>query len=976
MSRSRLLLLLALLGCAALGAQVLDYGQGQLIVQLESRTEAKAWIRSHREIAAWKPLGQNLNTYLVTFDWAKHSEKQLRADYGREAGVVNVQLNYRLTMRRRPNDPRYPQQWQFFNTGQIGGETGADYNVQPAWDVTTGGVTTNGDTIVIASIDNGIDLDHEDLVANIWVNRDEIPGNGRDDDRNGYVDDRFGWNTKLDNNDVEGGKGDHGTPVMGQIAAAGNNQRGVTGVNWLARVMNITNDFDPLESEVIEAYGYALDARRRYDATGGREGAYVVATNASWGRDRAFPSQSPIWCALYDTLGSYGIINVAAVPNRDIDVDEVGDLPSLCQSEYLVVVTSIDTRNKKVKDAAAGAISVDLAAFGEGVYTTLLGNSYGAVYGTSFATPAVTGAFGLLYSAPCASLGQLLRSDPPAAARYLRDVLFATLRPLPTLKETTVTGGALDVGAAMTALMQGCVACLPPTSFTTAPPGDASSDLLLDWKVTDAADRVDLRYRPAGSTAWTTLTNVRAPYRLSGLPSCREYDLQLVSHCGADSAQTEVWTVETPGCCRLPDDYRVRALAGGRIVAEWQPLLNALSYTLRYRTGDDEWTEVTTTESRLELTGLRNCRTYEIELRTNCTGGATRFQGRRIQKTLGCGVCLDAEYCLPTGFGNEQEWLARVEIPGILDVQSSREIDAYRNFGDQTLSSMVPGGVYPITLTPAYRGSGFTQDFHVYIDWNQDAQFTADELVVEQSAPRGGVARGSIVVPESTELGLTRMRIIMQFTTVKTGPCPAGSNQQFSGEVEDYCLDITPVQGCPAPPSLTATYNEQLQQTQVSWGASAAPGGSYLLRYRPRNRDGNYTERTVKALTATVTGLNLCNSYEVQVASICTGEPGPFRTVFLGDDCVNNRSLPLPDALWSLSPNPARERAYLRWESPLRVAGVSLFAFDGRRLGEWSVQPTARELPLELGELPPGAYLLQLRTADGRSGSRRLLLLR
>ncbi|THH39442.1 S8 family serine peptidase [Neolewinella litorea] len=970
----RLLLLLALLGSAALGAQGLDYGQGQLIVQLRGEVDGKAWARAHKELSAWKPLSRGLNTYLVAFDWAKYAEKQLRSDFAADDRVVNVQLNHRLSLRRRPNDPRYPQQWQFFNTGQIGGENGADYNVQPAWDVTTGGVTVNGDTIVIASIDNGIDLDHEDLMANIWVNRDEIPGNGRDDDRNGYIDDRFGWNTALDNNDVEGGKGDHGTPVMGQIAAVGNNGLGVTGVNWTARVMNITNDFDPLESEVIEAYGYALEARKRYDASGGREGAYVVATNASWGRDRAFPSQSPIWCSLYDTLGKYGIINVAAVPNRDIDVDEVGDLPSLCESEYLVVVTSIDTRNKKVKDAAGGSISVDLAAFGEGVYTTLLGNSYGAVYGTSFAAPAVTGAFGLLYSAPCPSLGQLLRSDPAAAARYLRDVLYGSLRPLPTLAGTTVTGGSLNVGAAMTTLMQGCADCLAPTSFTASPPGDASSDLLLSWKVSAAVDRVDLQYRPTGSTEWTTVAGVGSPYRLTGLPSCREYDLQLVSRCGGTTSGTEIRSVETPGCCRLPDDYRVKALAGGRIVAEWEPLLNALSYTLRYRTGDDEWTEITTPEARLELTGLRNCRTYEIELRTNCTGGVTRFQGRRIQKTLGCGVCLDADYCLPTGFGNEQEWIARVEIPGILDVASSREIDGYRNFGDETLSSMVPGGVYPITLTPAYRGSGFTQDFHVYIDWNQDAVFTPDELVVEQTAPRGGVARGVIEVPEVSELGLTRMRVIMQFTTVKTGPCPAGTNQQFSGEIEDYCIDVTPVQGCPPPDGLTATYEDQPQQTTLSWGASAAPGGSYHLRYRPRSGDVSYTERTVKGLSATVANVNLCSSYEVQIASICDGVPGEYRVTFFGDDCVSNPDASLPETRWSLYPNPASGWTRLAWAGELTVASVSLYTVDGRRALEWSVDPAARELELRLDGLPPGVYVLRLFTVDGRSGSRRLLL--
>ncbi|WP_116128252.1 S8 family serine peptidase [Lewinella sp. IMCC34183] len=966
-------LLLLLLGPVGLGGQALDYAQGQLIVQLRPGTDGKAWSLTHSEITAWRPLGRGINAWLITFDWARYAESELRAEYARDPYVVGVQLNRRLSLRRRPNDPRYGQQWQFFNSGQIGGENGADYRAEAAWEVTTGGVTPNGDTIVIANIDNGIDLDHEDLIANLWVNRDEVPGNGRDDDRNGYIDDYYGWNTALDNNDVEGGKGDHGTPVTGQLAAVGNNGVGVTGVNWRARVMTITNDFDPLESEVIQAYGYALEARLRYDATGGREGAYVVATNASWGRDRAFPSQSPLWCALYDTLGHHGIINVAAVPNRDLDVDEVGDLPSLCGSEYLVVVTNIDTRGKKVKDAGYGATSVDLAAFGEGVYTTLLGNSYGQVYGTSFAAPAVTGAFALLYSAPCPNLGLRLRSDPPATARYLRGVLLSTLRPLPTLAGVTATGGALDLGAAVRRLMQDCVGCLPPTSFTAAPPGDASSDLWLDWQAASSTTRTDLQYRLHGRTEWTTISALTPPYRLTGLPSCQEYDLQLIASCGTDTARSEQLTLETPGCCRLPDAYRVAALPGGRLVAEWEPLLNALSYTLRYRTGEDPWTELTTRESQIELTGLRNCRMYEVELRTNCTGGATRFQGRRVQKTLGCGVCLDAEYCVPTGFGNEQEWIARVEIPGILDVRSSREIDGYRNFGDETLGSMVPGGVYPIEVTPDYRGSGFTQDVHVYVDWNQDGTFAADELALEQSAPRGAAARGSLTVPAESALGLTRMRIVMQFTSVKTGACPAGSNQQFSGEVEDYCLDITAAQGCPPPPALMATYDDRTGATLLEWGASAAPGNKYRVRYRPRGTDP-WTTRMVTGLSVTINNLNLCNSYEVQVASRCDDVTGEDRTVVLGDDCVLAGHSPLPETEWTVSPNPASDRIHVAWSDGLTVEEISLFAPDGRRVLDLSVDPGARGLPLRLHGLAAGVYLLRIRDATGRAGARRVVL--
>ncbi len=897
----------------------------------------------------------------------------MRRKFSTDPDVTHVQLNHRLTYRRRPDDPRYGQQWQFLNTGQIGGQTGADYQIEIAWDITTGGLSPNGDTIVIASIDNGIDLLHEDLQANIWINHDEIPDNQIDDDHNGYVDDRYGWNTALDNNDVEAGKGDHGTPVMGQMAAVGNNGKGVTGINWNTKVMHITNDFDPLESEVLQAYGYALEARQRYDATNGKEGAYVVATNASWGKDRAFPSQSPIWCALYDTLGKYGILNVAAVPNRDVNVDEVGDLPSLCESEFLIVVTSLDTRNNKVKDAATGPISVDMATFGEGVVTTIPNNRYGAVFGTSYAAPSVTGTVGLLYSVPCTSFGELMVSDPPVAALRLRDALFSGLKPLPTLFETTRTGGALNVGAATAALVAACSDCLAPTSFVATPPGDGSRDLFLSWKRIASVGQVDLRYRNVGSVRWDTLRDLQSAYRLTDLIPCQPYELQLLAYCNEVPTPSEIIVVESPGCCRLPDNFAVEPLAGGRIRATWDPLLTAISYTLRYRTGEQDWREVSTIGTSIEITGLRNCRGYELELRTNCEAGNTAFAGRQQVKTLGCGVCLDSEYCAVNGFGNEQEWIARVTIPGVMDHESGREAGAYYNFGDRTTASMVPGGVYEMELRPDYRGSGFTQDFHVYVDWNQDAVFTPEELIVQQTAPRGGSARGTITVPATASVGLTRMRIIMQFTSVKTDGCPAGSHQQFSGEVEDYCLDVSPVAGCPPPDLLEAEYDPSTKSTLLNWGASAAPGGNYVIRYREGSK-GDFTERKVGGLRLQVDNLNLCSSYEVQIASVCSGIPGTFRSVIFGDDCTYLGRSPVPETLWSAVPNPATEQITVSWPTSLSVRALELIAPDGRQVLHMDNPPATREIVVPLRDLPTGLYLLMLVDTEGQRRIRRVII--
>ncbi|MEL7159536.1 MAG: S8 family serine peptidase, partial [Bacteroidota bacterium] len=422
------LLFLGLLFSAAvpLLAQKLDYRQGELIVQLGADVDAKAWTQTKPELLAATPISRTLNIYLLRFDYTRYAENQLRRTYWRDPAVELVQLNHLLTYRREPNDLRYPQQWQYRNRGQINGTVGADLNVEPAWDVTTGGRTANGDTIVVAILDSGTDTDHEDLVANLWRNNDEIPNNDVDDDNNGFVDDYFGYNTAADNGDVDARSDGHGVSVTGIIGATGNNKIGVAGVNWTVELMTIKNDFLNSEAEVLQAYSYVLESRLAYDASNGEKGAYVVATNASWGLDLGRPEDSPVWCRLYDRLGAVGILNMGAVINGNINVDVEGDLPTNCPSEYLIGVTNLNTNDEKVNAAGFGATSIDLGAYGDEVFTTTQNNTYGSFSGTSSATPHVTGAAALLYSAPCETFGQLLAVDPAVAALMVREILLST----------------------------------------------------------------------------------------------------------------------------------------------------------------------------------------------------------------------------------------------------------------------------------------------------------------------------------------------------------------------------------------------------------------------------------------------------------------------------------------------------------------------------------------------------------------------
>ncbi|MEM9024962.1 MAG: S8 family serine peptidase, partial [Bacteroidota bacterium] len=349
--------------------------------------------------------------------------RSLAASSGREAlesirqheQVLVAQLNHsNVRSRAVPNDPNYGFQWHFNNDGS-NAPGPADIQAEAAWDISTGGLTTRGDTIVIAVIDGGIDLNHEDL--QLFKNRAEIPNNGLDDDNNGYVDDYDGWNAFNSTGSVP--NDGHGTNVSGIAGAKGNNNVGVTGINWDVQVLPIAGDA-AIESIVLEAYGYVLEMRARYNETNGAEGAYIAVTNSSFGVDKKQPADFPLWCAFYDSLGAEGILSVGATTNQSTNVDVEGDIPTACTSDFLVAVTNTNSWDQIESNAGYGASSIDIGAPGVNIYTTFFGSNYGFTSGTSMSTPQVAGAIALMYSVICQTRFQQFENDPAGLAMWVR----------------------------------------------------------------------------------------------------------------------------------------------------------------------------------------------------------------------------------------------------------------------------------------------------------------------------------------------------------------------------------------------------------------------------------------------------------------------------------------------------------------------------------------------------------------------------
>ena len=402
---------------------------------------------------------------------AERAITRLRKRYPRS----RIGYNYRVSSRAVPDDPEFFRQ---DNMSRAGFET--------AWNATTGGQTADGQPIVVAVLDDGFDLVHPDLVGNVWRNAAEIPGDGRDNDGNGYVDDLQGWNF------VDGSPGHpsatHGTSVAGLIGATGNNGTGVAGTNWRIGLMPFTIS---TVADIVAAYQYVIDQRTLFNNSGGQRGAFVVATNASFGVEGATCADFPAWAAMYDRLGAAGVLTAASVVNVGKNVDAEGDMPIDCPTTAIVGVTNLGPDDLRFPSAGYGRQHVDLAAPGEGSYTTRPNAGYGNFGSTSAAAPYVTGAIALLYATPdCPLLASSAREDPAGTAATVRRALLTAVRPIASLANTTATGGTLDIAAAQRELIGSCGDAVDAFGLDAVWPIPASSTLNVATSGTSLGDGV------------------------------------------------------------------------------------------------------------------------------------------------------------------------------------------------------------------------------------------------------------------------------------------------------------------------------------------------------------------------------------------------------------------------------------------------------------------------------------------------------
>ena len=390
-----------------------------------------------------------------------------------------------------PNDPRYPEMWGLNNTGQpatVGGNPGTpgnDIHAEQAWNITTG-----SRSVVVGVVDTGIDINHVDLHDNIWTNPGEIPGNGIDDDGNGFVDDVHGWDFAHNDATVfdyteptfppaasyAGDFDDHGTHVAGTIGATGNNGLGVTGVNWQVSLLPLkflTDDGAGSSTDLLKALTYAKAMKQLWDSSGGTKGANIRVLNNSYGGVGFSQAELDAIRALNDL----GVLFVAAAGNESVSNDLYPVYPANYVSPNLISVAASSGGGIQTSFTNFGGGTVNVTAPGEYILSTMPKNTYDFEEGTSMAAPHVSGSAALV----CAL-------SPNITVQKLRAVLMYSgyVAPWQYTDEYPIsTGRAVDAGKALQTV----------SSTDVTPPGAINN---LSAQITDAFPNYRLFWQATG----------------------------------------------------------------------------------------------------------------------------------------------------------------------------------------------------------------------------------------------------------------------------------------------------------------------------------------------------------------------------------------------------------------------------------------------------------------------------------------------
>lgn len=334
--------------------------------------------------------------------------------------VVYAEPNYIVHGAATPDDPSWTTLWGLRNLGQpildAFGIAGSDIRAEPAWNVTTG-----SSSIVIGVVDTGVDYTHPDLAANMWSNPGAV---GRPECAAGT----HGFNAIASTCDPMDDQ-IHGTHVAGTLGAVGNNGIGVTGVNWTTSIMALkflNSNGEGTTADVLAAIDFAIQAKIA--------GVNLRVLNNSWGGGG---NSTPLR-EIIQEAGDNDILFVVAAMNDGSNIDVLPRYPASFNLPNMITVAATDNRDALASFSNYGPETVHLGAPGWLVFSTIPGNAYTYMNGTSMATPHVAGVAALL-----------LARSPGLTTAQVKSAILEAVDPLPKLAAKTITGGRLNAARAI-----------------------------------------------------------------------------------------------------------------------------------------------------------------------------------------------------------------------------------------------------------------------------------------------------------------------------------------------------------------------------------------------------------------------------------------------------------------------------------------------------------------------------------------------
>lgn len=322
------------------------------------------------------------------------------------------------------NDPKVSRIWSFKDIGDYGVSVDRAY-MNP--------IGLAKEEVIVAVVDTGVDYNHEDLKNVMWINSKEIPNNGIDDDNNGYVDDVHGIDT-LNKDDQGNASGDpmashaHGTHVAGTIAAEQNNHTGIAGIASNVKIMAIRavpDSSDETDADVVESFLYAA-----------KHGARII--NCSFGKKHN--EGGMIVNETIDHIGkTYGVLVIAAAGNEyRSDNDVKPKYPASFPSDHLMVIASTNKTGGLSWFSNIGKKTVDVAAPGSSIYSTVPGNGYANMSGTSMAAPTAAGV-----------TAEVLSHFPDFNGQTIKKVIMDSAVAHPPFQHRMVSGARVNLHLAL-----------------------------------------------------------------------------------------------------------------------------------------------------------------------------------------------------------------------------------------------------------------------------------------------------------------------------------------------------------------------------------------------------------------------------------------------------------------------------------------------------------------------------------------------